>query len=195
MAKEKNLEGLTRKVSLVGLADLMFDRYAGDNKTELRVEDKMYFAQDGRSLVIPAANISSLLTAQNTPSAPKRFLDSRKYKQVAQGILSYTVIQPQLIPLTRNGKAIKFDAFEGDTDKSSGVYIHRAVARLDKGIPNPKVRPCLPLPWELNFDLLYYPNDEVQEDMIRNLLIKGGLSIGIGTFRGVFGKFRVAAWE
>jgi len=195
MAKEKNLEGLTRKVSLVGLADLMFDRYAGDNKTELRVEDKMYFAQDGRTLVIPAANISSLLTAQNTPSAPKRFLDSRKYKQVAQGILSYTVIQPQLIPITRNGKEIKFNEFINDADKSSGVYIHRAVARLDKGIPNPKVRPTLALPWELNFDLLYYPNEEVQEDMIRNLLIKGGLSIGLGTFRGVFGKFRVATWE
>ena len=198
MAKKKaesNLECVTRKITLTGLVDIMFDRYAGDNKTELRTEDKFYFDRDGMSLVLPAANVVSLLTAQNTPSAPKRFMDSRKYKSAAQAILSYTIIQPQVIPFTRNGKPIKFHGFEGEEDPKSGCYIHRAVARLDKGIPNPKVRPCIPVPWYLAFELTYYHNSEVQEDTIRNLLIKGGLAIGLGTFRGVYGKFSVSAWD
>lgn len=200
-ANPKTMDGLTRKVTLIGLADVMFDRYAGDNQTELRPEDKMYFDQDGETLVLPAGNLISLLTAQNTPSAPKRFLDSRQYKKVAQGILSYTVIMPNLVPFTRDGEPIKFGHdFKRNKhgvliDEASGVYIHNGVARLDKGIPNPKVRPVLPLPWELQFQLLYYQNDEVQEEQIRNLLIKGGMSIGVGTFRGVFGKFRIAQWE
>ncbi|MBM4029562.1 MAG: hypothetical protein FJ280_29810 [Planctomycetes bacterium] len=195
MANESKRDGLTRKVTLVGLADVMFDRYAGDNKTQLPPEDKLYFAPDGRTIVLPAANISSLLTAQNTPSAPKRFLDARTYKKTAQGILSYTVIQPHQIPFLRNGRPIEFGAFDGDSDALSGAYIHRSVARLDKGIPNPKVRPVLPLPWSLEFDFRYFENDEVTEEMVRSLLIRGGLSIGVGTFRGVFGKFSVAGWE
>lgn len=190
-----DLDCVTREITLRGVADMMFDRYAGDNKTELRPEEKMYFGRDGRTLVLPAANIMSLLTSQNTPSAPKRFLDPRKYKKVAQGILSYTVIQPHLIPLTREGKPVVFMGFDKDEDPESGVYIQRSVARLDKGFPNPKVRPVLPVPWELAFQLLFYKNDEVQEETLRNLVIRGGISIGLGTYRGVFGKFMVDKWD
>ena len=193
------LEGVTRKVTLVGLSDMMFDRYAGDNKTQLAVEKKMYFDRDGMTMVMPAANLSSFLTAQNTPSAPKRLLDSRTYKKTAQAILSYTMISPHLVPLTRDGKPIVFEGFEGvapdERCPSSGVYVNRAVARLEKGIPNPKVRPTLPTPWELEFQLHYFPNDEVSEEQIRDLMVRGGIAIGLGTWRGVFGKFHVAGWE
>jgi len=194
LPRTRKADYVTRAITLTGFSNIMFDRYAGDNKTELRPEEKFYFAQDGQTLVVPAANVVSLLTAQNTPSAPKRFLDPRKYKGVASAILSYTVIQPHLIPLTREGKPIVFHGFRGDRDEQSGCYIDRRVARLDKGIPNPKVRPVVPTPWELSFELLYYPNQEVQEEQIRNLLIRAGVSIGLGTYRGVFGKFVVSKW-
>ena len=183
-----------RKVMLRGFGDVMFDRYAGDNKTALRVEEKMYFAQDGKTLVLPALNLTSFLCAQNTPSAVKRFMDPRKYKPVAQAILSYTSISPQLIPLTRDGKPIVFNGFRDDEDKKAGIYVHRSVARLDKGIPNPKERPVVRAPWELRFDLMMWPNSEVNESMIRTFFIDGGIAIGLGTFRGVFGKFEVAEW-
>jgi len=185
----------TRKVTLRGLVDIMFDRYAGDNKTELRVDQKLYL--NGKNqIVLPALNLVSLLTAQNTPSAPKRFLDSRKYKAVAQAILSYTAIGPAQIPFLRDGKPVVFGAFgDNDEDKKSGCYIRNDVARLDKGIPNPKVRPVLPLPWSLEFELTYFKNSDVSESQIQNLLIEGGRAIGLGTFRGVFGKFAVDAWN
>jgi len=186
----------TRKVTLVGLNDIMFDRYAGDNKTNLTPEQKLYYGPDGKTVVLPAANILSLLTAQNTPSAPKRFLDSRSYKKVAQALLSYLAIGPQLIPLTRNGKPIVFNGFgDEEEDRAAGIYIHRCVARLDKGIPNPKVRPTVKTPWELRFDLTLFKNDDVGEEMVVNLLVKAGIGIGLGTYRGVFGKFKVEAWE
>jgi hypothetical protein len=66
---------------------------------------------------------------------------------------------------------------------------------LDKGIPNPKERPVLPLPWEIEFDLTIYPNKEVKEMEIKNLLSEGGMAIGLGTFRGVFGKFVIDKWQ
>ena len=185
----------TRKITLNGIADIMFDKYAGDNKTELPVEKKMYFAEDGKTLILPAANIVSFLTAQNTPSAPKRFLDSRKYKAVAQALLGYTSISPLEIPILRNGKPIIFNGFSDDIDKKAGLYVHRAVARLDKGIPNPKIRPVIRSPWAINFEISIYENDEFNEDLLYGLFEKGGIAIGLGTYRGVYGKFTIGSWK
>jgi hypothetical protein len=53
----------------------------------------------------------------------------------------------------------------------------------------------LPLPWSIEFTLDIHPNKEIKEQEIRNLVEEGGLAIGLGTFRGVFGKFVVDAWE
>lgn len=180
---------VTRKVLLRGIRPIMFDRYAGDNKTELAPEEKMYFAKDGETLVLPAANISSFLTAENTDSAPKRFLDSRQYKKTAKAILSYTAINPFEIPLTRNGKPIKFKEFNSD------IYIHYSVARLAKGIPNPKQRPVVSTPWELAFEITIYPNNEFKEQLLVDMFKRGGIAIGLGTYRGVFGKFVVEKWK
>ena len=47
---------LTRKVTLTGIVDIMFDRYAGDNKTELRPDQKMYLNEKGE-FILPAANV------------------------------------------------------------------------------------------------------------------------------------------
>jgi len=193
--KKKEIDVVTRKVSLRGTTPIMFDRYAGDNKTELMVEQKLYLSPDGKTLVVPSVNLMSFLCAQNTPSAAKRFYDSREYKAIAQGVLSYTTINPTDIPLTRDGKPIQFGGFVGDEDKAAGVYVHRSVARLDKGIPNPKVRPVVRLPWELCFDISIYPNpDGITEDVLHRLFERGGIAIGLGTFRGVFGKFVIESW-
>ena len=192
---KRKVDSVIRQVTLRGITDIMFDRYAGDNKTQLRDDQKMYL--DSRNgLVLPALNVISLLSAQNTPSAPKRFLDSRKYKAVAQAILSFTAIEPSQIPFMRDGEQIVFGGFGPDgIDPKSGVYVQKHVARLDKGIPHPKSRPTLPMPWSLSFRLHFFENDEVREETVQNLLVKAGVAIGLGTFRGVFGKFAVDAWE
>jgi hypothetical protein len=191
-----HIEKVTRRVVLEGTTPLMFDRYAGDNNTKLEVWQKLYFGSDGgKRLVFPALNLRSFLSAHNTNSAPKRLLDKRKYKDVANASLSFVDIAPAEIPILRNGQPIVFGKLEGDTDPESGVYVYRAVARLDKGIPNPKERPVLPLPWSLAFEFTLFENKEIQEQQILNLFEAGGQAVGIGTFRGVFGKFVVAQWE
>lgn len=188
-------EIIVRRVVLEGVRDVMFDRYAGDNSTKLEVWQKFYFDQDGKTLVLPALNLLSFLSAHNTNSAPKRLLDKRKFKDVANACLSFVTINPVVIPFLRDGKPIQFGRFENDRDKTSGAYIHYSVARLDKGIPNPKARPVLPLPWSIEFTLTLYPNKEVTEQQIMNLVEAGGMALGLGTFRGVFGKFRILSWE
>ena len=184
-----------RIVSIIGLNDIMFDRYAGDNNTTLNPDQKVYLMDDGETLCLPATNILSLLTAQNTESAPKRLMDKRKYKDFANACRSFVMIDPDQIPFIRDGKPIKMSTMDGDKDPISGVYIHRSVARLEKGIPNPKVRPVLPAPWKLTFTLTILDDTQVNEDQLRNLIDKAGLAIGLGTYRGRYGKYRVEQWD
>lgn len=186
---------VTRRITLTGLTDIMFDRYPGDNDTKLEPHQKFYL-EPGVSRVIglPTLNIMSFLSAHNTNSAPKRLRDKRKYKDLANAMLSFVSIREQWVPLLRGGKPIVLGKFEGDKDPLSGSYITRMVARLDKGIPNPKVRPAVPLDWSIQFTMDIFPNREIKETDILNLIEEGGRAIGLGTFRGVFGKFKIEEW-
>ncbi len=191
----KATEIVTRTVTLTGLTDIMFDRYPGDNDTKLEPHQKLYLEPGGSRVIgLPSLNIMSFLSAHNTNSAPKRLHDKRKYKDIANAMLSFVSIRERFIPLLRAGKPIVLGKFDNDRDPTSGCYVHRAVARLDKGIPNPKVRPVVPLDWGLGFTVDIFPNREIKEQDIINLIEEGGRAIGLGTFRGVFGKFRIEQW-
>jgi len=188
---------IKRKVRLVGLTDVMFDRYPGDNSTKLEPWQKLYLSPNGPKVIgLPALNIMSALSAHNTNSFPKRLRDKRKFKDIANACQAFVIIGPTFIPFLRKDKPIVFGKMDDNgVDKLSGVYTHHAVARLDKGIPNPKVRPVLPLPWALEFDFTLFPNREIKEQEIINLIEEGGRSVGLGTWRGTFGKFLIESWE
>lgn len=192
---DTRIQTVSRRVTLTGMQPIMFDRYAGDNQTKLDWHQKLYLTPGTNRVALPATNISSFLSAHNTNSAPKRLRDKRVYKSIANACLSFTTIREPYIEFTRDGQPIEVGTFGQDRDEQSGIYLHRSVARLDKGIPNPKERPVLPLPWELSFTLDIFPNKEIKEQEIQNLFVDGGIAIGLGTFRGVFGKFAVTQWE
>jgi hypothetical protein len=197
---DTRLNIVQRRIKLKGVTPMMFDRYAGDNQTKLEWHQKIYLRPGTQNLCLPTLNLVSFFTAHNTNSAPKRLRDKRVYKSICNAILSFVNItatdgNAENILIHRDGKPIEVGTFTDRVDETSGIYLHRAVARLDKGIPNPKERPVLPCPWELEFDLTIYPNKEIKEQEIKNLLKEGGMAIGLGTFRGVFGKFEVTSWE
>lgn len=169
----------------------MFDRYAGDNQTKLQWWEKVYLIPGTRQLAIPSLNIMSFFSAHNTNSAPKRLRDKRKYKDIANACLAFLSIDEEWVPILRDEKPIELGEPGTERDEKSGISRRFDVARLDKGIPNPKERPVLPLPWAVRFTLRLGQNKEIQETEVKNLLVEGGRAIGLGTFRGVFGKFEV----
>ena len=176
-----------RKVILSGLTPILFDRYAGNNKEQLDVMDKIY-QKDGM-MVLPSMNIVSFLSATNTESAPQRVI-GRGYKVVCKAAQSFVNILEMDVPFYRNGKPLKVS--EAD------LKVHVAVAKIMKGklvIPNPKERPMLEAPWELRFNLTLLETPELNEVLLKELFEKGGLTIGLGTWRGMFGKFKVESWE
>lgn len=197
---DTRLNVIKRRVELRGLTPIMFDRYPGDNITKLEWSQKIYLKPGTSNLCLPTLNLSSFFTAHNTNSAPKRLRDKRIYKGICNAILSFVSFHgtdgdPDYMQFLANGKLIQVGTFTDRLDPISGLFIHRAVARLEKGVPNAKERAVLPLPWELAFDLTIFPNKEIKEQEIKNLLAEGGMAIGLGTFRGVFGKFEITKWE
>jgi hypothetical protein len=62
-------------------------------------------------------------------------------------------------------------------------------------VPNPKERPLLETPWELRFKITLLETPELNEVLLKKLFERGGIAIGLGTFRGVFGKFKVDSWK
>lgn len=178
---------ISREVELTGLTPILFDRYSGNNKEQLATMDKVY--REEGLLVFPSLNILSFLSAQNTESAPQRVV-GRGYKEVAKAALSYVHIEPFNIPFLRNGAPIEVE--------NAGLKVHFAVARMMKGklaVPNPKERPMLSTPWALRFHLKLFETPELNEVLLKKLFMIGGNAIGLGTFRGVFGKFEVTLWE
>lgn len=186
-------KSIVRNVTLTGTTDIMFDRYAGDNKTQLTPAQKLYVLPD-QIVYIPALNIRSFLSAINTTSAPKMFLEPKVYKRVADALSACISISPNNIPFLRGGKPIKLGTFEEREggvviDPLSGIQLVHHVARLDRGIPNPKERPVIGLDWMLKFKLAVMPHPEINEELVEDLFTRGGQFLGLGTFRKVFGKF------
>jgi len=181
------MKEIKRDLKLIGLTPILFDRYSGNNREQLSVMDKLYV--ESGNLVLPSINILSFLSAQNTESAPQRVV-GRGWKVVAKAAQSYVQINPFMIPFTAKGKEIKSD--------SEAIKVHYAVAKIKKGqlsVPNPKERPMLETPWELEFNITLLETPDLNENLLRKLFEGGGVSIGLGTFRGVFGKFKLESWK
>lgn len=178
----------TKKYSVVfqGLRPLMFDRYAGDNNTQLPTGEKMYL-DSSRHMIMPALNVMSLLCSENTKSVSRQFF-GKNGKTIALGIASYCNIEPFEIPiLDGDGKQIIFSDF------NEKIYIHRAVARLPKGVPNAKERPTIALPWEITFTIEYTQNIYCTLENLRQALAMGG-TLGLGTFRPFFGRYELVTF-
>jgi hypothetical protein len=47
---------ITKDITLTGLTSILFDRYAGDNKTQLAPEQKLYL--QGKIVTMPSMNIT-----------------------------------------------------------------------------------------------------------------------------------------
>lgn len=174
------------KVQLSGIRPMMFDRYSGDNSTQLPTAEKMYLDNQQR-LIMPAINLLSLLAAENTKSVCRQFF-GKNGKTIALGISSYCNITPFDIPIEDDDGQIKF------TDWNHQITIHKAVARLKNGIPNAKVRPLLALPWHLNFSIEYQDNRYCTLENLRQAITMGG-TLGLGTFRPYFGRYELTGWK
>ena len=109
---------VTRNVILTGMADIMFDRYPGDNSTKLEPHQKLYFQPgDSRVIGIPSVNIMSCLSAHNTNSCNRSAYATRGNIRIIANLpmLSFVGIRESFIPLLRNGAPIQSGRSDSNT--------------------------------------------------------------------------------
>jgi len=194
------VDAIKRTVTLTGLRDMMLDRYAGDNVTQLEPQEKLYLDTDGKTLIFPIENMISFLAAENTKSCVNMF-GGKGWRDQGSAIKSCMVINPDPIVICdEKGKAKRFSKFVDILKRQPGdVYIKHAVAKIKKtasiAVPNPKVRPVISLPWQITFTIDFLANEYITEKTLRQYFEKGGIFIGLGTYRPVYGKFSVTQWE
>lgn len=164
----------------------MFDRYMGSNDAKPEPVEKVYWSQD-QLACIPVLNFFSALTAENTKSVAKMFY-GRNAKKIAMAINSFLYISQTEMILRQGGEPVHIDEF----NKKFEILEHSA--RLDKGIPNPKVRPCLSSPWSTEFDYEFLPSPDCSYEVLVKMFQQVGF-IGLGTYRPQFGTFRVEVLE
>lgn len=179
-------ETTTLKATLRGIRPIMFDRYAGDNKTKLEPLDMFYLNPLGQC-TIPVLNLFSLLSAQNTPSVAKRFY-GKGARDVALGVQAFVNIEADgeepMEAVITDDQGVPY------TPKDERIRIMDHVARVDKGIPNPKKRPVIPSNWKIKIKLEHQTNQLLTVSTLQKMLEQGGL-LGLGTFRPIFGRFTV----
>jgi len=171
-------------IEVSGIRPIMFDRFAS-MKTDLSPIDKCYSTEEG-DLFLPAKNIMSFLTAVNTESATQRVM-GKKWKPIAKAAMSFADIQPFEIPIFYGDRRATRDDLKIVEDK----------AIIKKGalsIPSEKSRPVLDKPWSMKFEIELFENNDLNEAMLKKIFIEGGLMIGFGTYRGLYGKFVVEKW-
>jgi len=173
------------QVSLTGIRPIMFDRFVS-MKTQLTAMDKVY-SKDG-NLVFPAINIMSFLSAENTESAPKRII-GKTWKTICKAALSFVNINPLEINFLNNGKKIPVDS-----EQITVVHDKAIVKKGQLAIPSEKERPLLALPWALDFEIQLFQNNDLNDAILKRLFDEGGITIGFGTYRGIYGKFEVTKW-
>ncbi len=136
---------------------------------------------------MPALNIFSLLAAENTKSVCRQFF-GKQGKTIALGITAYCNVEPFEIPIMDDKGQVVFKEW------NSQIRVHKSVARLKNGIPNPKTRPMLALPWRLAFELHYQDNKYCTIENLRQAVAMGG-TLGLGTFRPFFGRYELTGWD
>lgn len=181
-----------RNVTLSFVVPIMFDRFGGDINRRLEPEEKFYFANDQKTLVLPAANLKSFLVYGGGRQDPavKILSASGTWKTEATIIAGSVLITPDKIPFTRDGEPVVFEGFG-----KNGIQMDERKAGGGSHPPEMVRRPMVELPLELNFDVQIYTSEKCSEQQIRELFSRGGIAVGLGAFRTEFGKFVVDKWE
>ena len=145
------------------------------------------YLDHNQHLILPSLNVSSLLTAENSKSVCRTFF-GKAGKEVGLGISSYVFITPFEIPIHDGEQPIIFTGF------NEQIYVQIHVARLAKGIPNPRHRPVIALPWFVDFTVEYVENPYCSMETLRQAFTYGG-TLGLGTFRPFFGRYELSLWQ
>jgi len=146
-------------------------------------EWKEYFYSNGGKIYQPSSHIEGALikAAAGFKIAGKR---GRSYKDLFSAAI---LIDPERIPHNMDVP----EELDADADKPLYLDVRPVVVQRARIV---RVRPAFRAGWELSFEITV-SDDEVQPDLLQDVLILAGRSVGIGDFRPKFGRFAVVEFK
>jgi hypothetical protein len=112
----------------------------------------------------------------------------RNWKKIGKSIMSFLNFKTLEIPLMLGAKQAQV----------KDLTEHRSKAIIKKGslsIPHPLSRPMLDATWSLEWSMDLIKNTEVSSNTLKQIFEQGGLQVGFGSYRGLYGKFKIVKWE
>jgi len=160
----------------------MLDAFRGQE--ELPPEKKLYYAPDGKTLILPASNIVGFLTSKSSHSCLRVFADSKDWKTRGPELVGNISVEPVNIPFLNDDKPITFSGKWNDK-----IYLDERMARPSATARVVARRPVIDIPWKLEFTLTINETEFMTLSRIRDWFTRGGVSVGIGAYRPMFGRF------
>ena len=178
------------EITLNGLSDFLFNRFI-DHSKEVRPPEQLLYLAEGNLVILPREHIYSFLTNQKVGGVIKK-VEKRGSGEYLDMAHSHISIKEDPIPFLREGKPVVFENF------SNGTFYKLTASPVTKPASGPQVikqpaydRPCLRLPWSLNFHLTLIENPKITEAKLRNWFETGGILVALGSYRPRYGRFTV----
>lgn len=176
------------EVKILGLSDIMFDRFI-DHSQEKRPPEQKLYLNEGDRICLPAENIYSLLFSENGGCAAT--FEGKKRKDYIRMGMSHVFIDPPLINFKNDKDDITYPTKQIWIGKFSPVT-KKGNLKIKQEL---KERPILKTPWHLSFSINLIENPLIDATKLYNWIGAGGIQIGLGTFRPRYGRFTVEEWQ
>ena len=165
-------------VHLKGIKPIIFNEYVSKDDTNIPPMKKIAF--EGSKVVIRPDRIMSFLIDNNTAlpaGCVKLFVDMKKYKILLPKVKAYVGLPTENIPIANKKDIIIRE------DKVNGG-----------GVPNMVKRPMINN-WEAKFSINLIENPDITFEKLENWINRGGIEVGFGAWRPLFGQFIVEKFE
>jgi hypothetical protein len=199
MGKTEKNEGSVLEVVRIGvqldsLTDVMFDRFI-DYSAEKRPPEQKLYLFGKNQLVLPQDNLTDGFLCGLDPKGCAITFEGKQGKDYRMMASAHVMIDEAVISFLKDDHPVVFTDF----DEGGPFWIHRGSPRVKKGSSSikqeMKERPVLRHPWALRFSISLVKNAMIDETKLFNWFMRGGMLIGIGTYRPKFGRFTVTGWE
>ncbi len=186
----------TVSCSIKGIAPLMQHRFPmpdlsamskGGHKStgskDYTQEWREYFYSDEQGIYQPSSHIEGALVkaAVNFKVTGKR---GKSYKDL---IVANVIIDPERIP---HNTPVP-DDLDTDADKPLYLDVRPVIIQRARVV---RIRPTFKAGWMLSFEIQCL-DDEVQPDLLQDVLMLAGKTVGIGDYRPKFGRFSVVEYK
>lgn len=186
------------KVTLEGVADIMFDKFYDYSDEKRPAEQKLYLYGDNE-VVLPATNFYSYLNGAKKPGLIKTIHGRKAGKYLAVSAGHIFIEEDPIFFLDENKDTIKFKTDDLYSKNGSKFLVWEESALVGSGnkIVKKEIepRPVMRTPWFLKFTLQIIENELINASKLENWMAIGGIRVALCNYRPRFGRFVVKQWD